>query len=68
VIAENDNWGDAANAGEINALPPHLRLTDSREAAILMVLEPGLYTAHLLGVAGGTGNGLVGVDDLTGRQ
>jgi hypothetical protein len=33
-----------------------------------MVLEPGLYTAHLMGVGGGTGIGQVAVDDLTGRQ
>jgi V8-like Glu-specific endopeptidase len=67
LIATNDDWGNASNASEISALPSNLRPKDSRESAILMVLEPGLYTAHLLGVSGGTGNGMVGVDDLTGR-
>jgi hypothetical protein len=68
LIATNDNWGDAPNAAEIAALSPSMRPADSREPAILIVLQPGLYTAHLLGVALGTGNGNVAVYDLTGRQ
>jgi hypothetical protein len=68
LIATNDNWGDAPNAAEVAALSPSMRPADSREPAILIVLQPGLYTAHLLGVALGTGNGNVAVYDLTGRQ
>ena len=68
VIETNDDWGDAANAAEIRALPASLRPSDAKEPAILMTLEPGLYTAHLLGVDGTTGIGNVAVYDLTGRQ
>jgi len=67
-IATNDDWGDAANASEIGALPASLRPADAKEPAILMTLEPGLYTAHLLVVDGTTGIGNVAVYDLTGRQ
>ena len=67
LIAENDDWGDAANAAEIGALPAPLPPRDSREPAILMTLEPGLYSAHLLGVDATTGIGNVAVYDLTGR-
>jgi hypothetical protein len=35
----------------------------SQDAAILVTLPPGAYTAILRGVGGGTGVGLVGVDD-----
>ena len=67
-IETNDDWRDAANAAEIRALPASLRPTDAKEPAILMTLEPGLYTAHLLGVNGTTGIGNVAVYDVTGRQ
>ena len=67
-IATNDNWGDAANAGEIGALAPPLPPTHAKEPAILMILQPGLYTAHMLGVGGEKGIGNVAVYDLTGRQ
>ena len=68
LMETNDDWGDAANAAEIGALPEPLPPTDAKEPAILMTLEPGLYTAHLLGVDGTTGIGNVAVYDLTGRQ
>ena len=68
MIETNDDWGDAANAAEIGALPAPLKPTDAKEPAILMTLEPGLYTAHLLGVDGTKGIGNVAVYDLTGRQ
>lgn len=67
LIESNDDWGDAANAAEIGALPAPLPPTDSREPAILMTLEPGLYSAHLLGTDATTGIGNVAVYDLTGR-
>jgi hypothetical protein len=67
LIESNDDWGDAANAAEIGALPAPLPPTESKEPAVLMTLEPGLYTAHLLGVDATTGIGNVAVYDLTGR-
>jgi hypothetical protein len=66
-IATNDNWGDAANAAEIGALPAPLPPTHPKEPAIMMILQPGLYTAHMLGVGGEKGIGNVAVYDLTGR-
>lgn len=41
--------------------------TDPLDAAILVELEPGAYTAILSGVGGGTGTGIVEVFDLSGR-
>jgi hypothetical protein len=35
-----------------------------QEAALLVTLQPGAYTVIVQGVAGGTGIGLVSVDDL----
>ncbi len=38
------------------------------DAALLLTLPPGTYTARLSGVSGGTGVGLIGVDDLDTNQ
>jgi hypothetical protein len=59
VVATNDNWGSAANAAQLQAsgfAPPN-----PLEAAILVTLQPGAYTAILSGVGGGTGTGVVAV-------
>ena len=68
LIASNDDWGDAVNSAEIGALSAGVRPTDARESAILVTLEPGLYSAHLSGVGAATGIGNVAVYDLTGRD
>ena len=67
MLASNDNWQDATNADDIGSLAASIRPLDYREPAILLTLEPGLYTAHLLGVNGDTGNGNVAVYDLSER-
>ena len=67
-VEVNDDWGEAANAAEIGALPAPLPPTHVKEPAILITLEPGLYSAHLLGVGATTGIGNVAVYDITGRQ
>lgn len=63
-IANNDNWqsGTAANTAAIQAtgFPPG----DPRESAILMTLQPGAYTAQVLGVGGSSGAALVEVYDV----
>lgn len=56
VIASNDNWQSNQEAAIIET---GLSPTDSRESAILVTLDPGVYTAHLSGVVGETGVGLV---------
>jgi len=64
-VLVNDNWSQAENATEISdsgKAPP-----DSQESAILMILDPGAYTAILDGVSGESGVGIVEVFDLSGR-
>ncbi|HEY8834939.1 MAG TPA: hypothetical protein VIM09_05095, partial [Chthoniobacterales bacterium] len=47
TLATNDNWKNATNASEIQAvLPP----PDDRESAILLPLGPGNYTTIVRGV------------------
>ena len=64
VIASNDNWGTAGNLYDlrISCLAP----SDSQEAAILLTLQPGAYTAIVAGVGKTTGTGLVEVYDYDG--
>ena len=57
LLAENDDWGTAANADDITA--SGLAPTNANEAAILIRLEPGAYTTIVSGSDGGTGIALV---------
>jgi hypothetical protein len=62
VIASNDNWVSAANAGAIAATglaPPN-----SLESAMMLTLPQGAYTAIVQGFAGSTGVGIVEVFDI----
>jgi sugar lactone lactonase YvrE len=59
MMMTNNNWGSASNAAAISAsgyAPPN-----SHEAAILITLAPGNYTAILSGVNGTSGVALVEV-------
>ena len=58
MIAFNDNWRDAANAGLID---PSLQPSNSAESAILTALPPGAYTAIVRGKGDATGVALVEV-------
>jgi hypothetical protein len=58
-VAKNDNWQDASNAADVSKLG--LAPSDPKEAAILIVLPPGEYTAVVTGAGGSTGNALVEV-------
>jgi hypothetical protein len=62
MLRQNDNWQSAANANEITAttIPP----TNSKEAAILIRLEPGNYTTVVDGADSGTGIALVEVYEI----
>ena len=62
AIASNDNWQDGIYASDLssNELAP----TDPLEAAIILHLPAGLYTAIVSGVDGGTGIGLAEVYGL----
>lgn len=56
VLARNDNWQDQ-QAAAITATSKAPQ--DAQEAAILITLNPGLYTAIVRGVSDTTGNALV---------
>jgi len=64
VEGSNDNWQDADNADDIaeTGRAPGNDL----ESAILVTLDPGLYTAHLQSASSQTGIGIIEVLDLTG--
>jgi len=62
VIATNDNWKDTQQAS-LNATG--LAPTKDAEAAIMLTLPPGNYTAVLGGAGRSTGIGLIEVYDLS---
>jgi phage gp45-like len=59
-IVSNNDWGNTPNVGQI---PINLRPADPKEAAILITLSPGQYTAVVAGNNGSQGVGLVQVYD-----
>lgn len=62
-IVENDNWSPtlAATASAVGAFP---LLAGSRDAALLVTLPPGAYSAQIAGVANATGEALVEVYEV----
>jgi hypothetical protein len=59
-IASNDDWGgDAAIIAAQSQTGAFALAGDSRDAALIATLEPGLYTAIVSGADGGTGLALV---------
>jgi subtilisin-like proprotein convertase family protein len=62
TVAQNDNWQDAPNRQEI--VDSTIAPKNDREAAILMTINPGAYTAIVSGAGGATGVGLVEAYDL----
>jgi hypothetical protein len=66
ILATNDDWKLSSTGGsqqaevEATTIPP----TNDLEAAIVVTLNPGSYTAILSGKNGGTGIGVVEVYDL----
>jgi hypothetical protein len=59
LFASNDDWGSAFNAAAITA--SGFAPGDTREAAILITLNPGAYTAIVTGAGNTTGVGIVEV-------
>jgi hypothetical protein len=57
VVATNDDWGSASNAAAISS--SGFAPSDPSEAAILISLNPGAYTAIVSGVGGTTGVAIV---------
>lgn len=67
-IAENDNWGTpigvaAASAGELSVAAAQVGAfpfpANSKDAAILVTLAPGSYTANVESATGATGTALI---------
>ncbi|HKP92660.1 MAG TPA: pectinesterase family protein, partial [Chthoniobacterales bacterium] len=61
VIGKNDNWRDDASAAELSSLG--LAPADDSEAATVVTLAPGPYTAVITGKNGTPGTALVEVYD-----
>jgi hypothetical protein len=59
VVASNDNWQNASNASQLQAAG--FAPGNPLEAALLVTLPPGAYTAIVEGADGGTGVAVVGV-------
>jgi len=62
VIAANDDWRDGPDAARI--ADAGFAPADPREAAVMLTLQPGAYTAILEDADGATGEGLVGVFEV----
>jgi hypothetical protein len=62
LLTTNDNWGEGANAAELaaalDALGKNL-VAGSKDAALLLTLNEGVYTFQLYGVGGTEGVGLI---------
>lgn len=69
VITSNDNWGDNANASDISASAAQsgaFALTGgSRDAAILVQLQAGAYTAQASSTGTAAGDALIEVYEIT---
>lgn len=61
LLENNNNWRDHGRASEI---PSGLSPEHSNEAAMIITLEPGAYTAIVSGVGGATGIGLIEVFEV----
>ncbi len=63
LVDTNDSWEAGPRVSEIRALPAHLQVSQSTDAALLLDLPAGAYTVTLSSV-GAKGLGLVGVDAI----
>lgn len=65
VVASNDNWGgNLAIADAAAAVGAFQLATATKDAAVLVTLPPGVYSAKVSGVAGTTGVALVEVYEV----
>lgn len=62
-IAENDNWAASASA-TFDSVGAFRLTAGSADAALVIELDPGSYTAQITGVGGATGVALVEVYEL----
>jgi hypothetical protein len=65
IVAENDDWANALEVSAAAATVGAFALEGtSKDAALLVTLEPGSYSAHVSGRHGSTGLALVEVYEL----
>lgn len=70
LLFENDNWGQSTTASATQIASAGVQTgafaltTGSRDAALLLTLAPGAYTAHVSGADGGAGVALVEVYEV----
>jgi autotransporter-associated beta strand protein len=65
LVATNDNWGGGAElAGAFARSGAFALPADSRDAALLVTLPPGAYTAQISGVGGTGGRAIVEVYEV----
>ncbi len=68
ALGSNDDWGDAANAAEVRTVSKNIGAFALQEggadAAMLITLQPGSYTAVISGVGDTTGVALVEVYEV----
>jgi hypothetical protein len=70
IVAENDDWGQAPGANQTELAAAAIAAgafplpTGSRDAALLVTLPPGAYTAQVSAVDAGTGVAIVEVYEL----
>jgi hypothetical protein len=62
-IVENDNWS-AAIGSTFGTVGAFSLVNGSRDAALVVSLMPGAYSAQVSGIAGGTGEALVEVYEI----
>jgi hypothetical protein len=67
VIASNDNWETGLSAGQITAASAQVGafplVAGSRDAAMLVTLQPGSYTVQITGVGNTSGVALIEIYD-----
>ncbi|MDO8540956.1 MAG: PQQ-dependent sugar dehydrogenase [Opitutaceae bacterium] len=67
ILLQNDNWGDGGDGQPISSTAANLAAfslaAGSRDAAALVTLAPGAYTAQVTGVGGASGVALAEVYD-----
>jgi hypothetical protein len=65
-IAENEDWGGSGVLKQIFSTVGAFPFTTdvSKDAAMLVTLEPGVYSVHVSGVGGTTGVALVEIYEV----
>jgi inosine/xanthosine triphosphate pyrophosphatase family protein len=63
LVATNDNWSKSLD-GSFQVTGAFSLPDNSRDAAMVLTLAPGVYTAQVSGADGGTGQAIVEIYEL----